>query len=73
MQTLQQDLIQSKLEIKRLLAELEVAQKDKDESLMRQIQEFKALDTQHRRKLLRYKEESNLKFERLRGKVVEMR
>ena len=40
---------------------------------MRQIQEFKALDDQHRRKLKRYKEESNLKFEKIKEKVNEMK
>jgi hypothetical protein len=71
--TLQQDLIQSKLEIQRLLKEIEEAHKEKDEALMRQIQEFKALDDQHRRKLMRCKQESNAKFEKIKDKVFEMK
>ena len=43
-QTLQQELLQAKLEIARLMKEVDSAQKDKDEALLRQIQEFKALD-----------------------------
>ena len=71
--SLQQDLIQSKQEIQRLLSEIEKAHKEKDEALLRQIQEFKALDDQHRRKLIRYKQESNLKFEKIKDKVFEMK
>jgi hypothetical protein len=40
---------------------------------MRQIQEFKALDDQHRRKLTRYKLESNQKFEKIKDKVFEIK
>ena len=36
-QLLQQDLIQSKHEIQRLMKELELAKQEKDEALMRQI------------------------------------
>ena len=73
MDTLQQDLIQSKLEIQRLLKEINDANRAKDDALLRQIQEFKALDDQHRRKLFRYKQESNAKFEKIKDKIFEMK
>ena len=41
--------------------------------MLRQIQEFKALDEQHRRKLNRYKIESNQKFEKIKDKVFEIK
>ena len=71
MQTLQQELLQAKQEIARLMQEVDDAHKEKDEALLRQIQEFKALDDQHRRKLTRYKLESNQKFEKIREKLFQ--
>lgn len=71
MQTLQQELLQAKQEITRLMQEVDDAHKEKDEALLRQIQEFKALDDQHRRKLTRYKLESNQKFEKIREKLFQ--
>jgi len=70
-QTLQQELLQAKQEITRLMQEVDDAHKEKDEALLRQIQEFKALDDQHRRKLTRYKLESNQKFEKIREKLFQ--
>lgn len=54
-QTLQQELLQAKVEIQRLMKEIEAAHKEKDESLLRQIQEFKALDDHRRRTMMVYK------------------
>ena len=55
------------------MKEIESAHKEKDESLLRQIQEFKALDDQRRRKMLVYKQESNQKFEKIKDKLNEMK
>lgn len=55
------------------MKEIESAHKEKDESLLRQIQEFKALDDQRRRKMLVYKQESNQKFEKIKDKLNDMR
>lgn len=55
------------------MKEIEAAHKEKDESLLRQIQEFKALDDQRRRKMLVYKQESNQKFEKIKDKLNEMK
>jgi len=52
---------------------LAIARSEKDEALLRQIQEFKALDEQHRRKLTKYKLESNQKFEKIKDKVIEIK
>ena len=73
MQTLQQELLQAKVEIQRLMKEIEAAHKEKDESLLRQIQEFKALDDHRRRTMMVYKQESNLKFDKMKAKFIEMK
>ena len=55
------------------MKEIEAAHKEKDESLLRQIQEFKALDDHRRLTMMVYKQESNLKFDKMKAKFIEMK
>ncbi len=72
-ETLQQELIQSKLEIQRLMKEVEQAHSERNDALFRLTQEFKALNDQHRRKLVRYKDEYTHNIELVKGKLQEIK
>mmetsp|Transcript_38741 Transcript_38741/g.58924 ORF Transcript_38741/g.58924 Transcript_38741/m.58924 type:complete len:94 (+) Transcript_38741:1794-2075(+) len=54
------------------MKEIETANSEKNEALLRLTQEFKALDDQHRRKLVRYKDEYTHNIELVKDKLQEM-
>jgi uncharacterized protein YllA (UPF0747 family) len=62
-------LAESRREIMRLQNEMEEQQRQQEENLMKQMQEFKQLDELRKRKITRYKEEADHQIDQYKQMV----